>query len=58
MIILKNNGYNSYNAYSGTEALLLLLEKKYDLMLLGLNGEEIIKKVDNIPIIVISAKVS
>ncbi len=61
--LLKNNGYNTYNAYSGTEALLLLEKETFDLILLdlmlpGLMGEEIIKKVNNIPIIVLSAKVS
>ncbi len=61
--LLKNNRYNTHNAYSGTEALLLLEKEKYDLILLdlmlpGLTGEEIIKRVDNIPIIVLSAKIS
>lgn len=61
--ILKKNGYNIYNAYSGTEALLLLEKEKYDLILLdlmlpGLTGEEILAKVKTIPIIVLSAKVS
>ncbi len=61
--LLKKNGYDTFNAYSGTEALLLLEKEKYDLILLdlmipGLTGEEIIKKVNNIPIIVLSAKIS
>lgn len=61
--LLKKNGYDAFNAYSGTEALLLLEKEKYDLILLdlmlpGLTGEEIIKKVNNIPIIVLSAKIS
>lgn len=61
--LLKEKGYNTYNAYSGTEALLLLEKEKYDLILLdlmlpGLKGEEIIKKINNIPIIVLSAKIS
>ena len=51
------------NAYSGTEALIILEKEKIDLILLdlmlpGINGEEIIKKIKSIPIIVISAKVS
>lgn len=61
--LLKDNGYDTYNAYSGTEALLLLEKGGYDLILLdlmlpGLTGEEIIKTINNIPIIVISAKIS
>ena len=61
--LLKDNGYDTYNAYSGTEALLLLEKGGYDLILLdlmlpGLTGEEIIKTISNIPIIVISAKIS
>ncbi len=61
--ILKKEHYNIINSYSGTEAL-MLIEKEHidlillDLMLPGLNGEEIINKVKNIPIIVISAKIS
>lgn len=61
--LLKENGYSTFNAYSGTEALLLLEKEKYDLILLdlmlpGLKGEEIIKKVNTTPIIVLSAKIS
>ena len=61
--ILKENNYNAIGAFSGTEALMLLDKEKIDLILLdlmlpGLNGEEIIKQVKNIPIIVISAKIS
>lgn len=61
--LLKENGYDTYNAYSGTEAILLLEKENYDVILLdlmlpGLTGEEIIKKVNNIPIIVLSAKIS
>lgn len=61
--LLKKEHYDTYNAYSGTEALLLLENEKYDLILLdlmlpGLKGEEIIKKVNNVPIIVLSAKIS
>ena len=49
------------DAYSGTEAILLLEKEKVDLILLdlmlpGLNGENIIQKIKGIPIIVISAK--
>lgn len=61
--LLENEGYSTYNAYSGTEALLLLEKEKYDLILLdlmlpGICGEEIIKKVKDTPIIVLSAKIS
>ena len=61
--LLKKENYITYNAYSGTEALLLLEKEKYDLVLLDLmlpaiSGEEIIEKVKDIPIIVLSAKVS
>lgn len=61
--LLKEQNYMTYNAYSGTEALLLLEKEKYDLILLDLmlpaiSGEEIITKVNDTPIIVISAKSS
>lgn len=61
--LLKSQNYITYNAYSGTEALLMLEKDKYDLILLDLmlpaiDGEEIIKKVKDIPIIVLSAKIS
>ena len=61
--ILIKERYEVFDSYSGTESLLVLEKEKIDLILLdlmlpGLNGEEIIKKVKNIPIIVISAKIS
>lgn len=61
--LLRNNGYDTCNAYSGTEALLLLEKEKYDLILLdlmlpGMNGEQIIEKIKDTPIIVLSAKIS
>lgn len=61
--LLKKENFTTSNAYSGTEALLLLEKEKYDLILLDLmlpaiNGEEIIEKVKNTPIIVLSAKIS
>lgn len=61
--LLKQKDYEIFNAYSGTEALLLLEKERYDLILLdlmlpGLSGEEIIKRVKDTPIIVLSAKVS
>lgn len=59
--LLLNEGYLVIDAYSGTEALILLERESVslillDLMLPGINGEEIIKKYNHIPIIIISAK--
>lgn len=61
--LLKKQNYITYNAYSGTEALLLLEKEEYDLILLDLmlpamNGEEIIEKIKDTPIIILSAKIS
>ena len=61
--VLENEKYRVLDSYSGTEALMVLEREKVDLILLdlmlpGLNGEEIIKKIKDIPIIVISAKIS
>lgn len=61
--VLEKERYEIISAYSGTEALLLIENNNInlillDLMLPGLTGEEIIKKVTDIPIIVISAKIS
>lgn len=60
--VLKKEGYNTIRAYSGTEALYLLSQKKPDLILLdlmlpGLSGEEVLTHIKNIPVIVLSAKV-
>lgn len=60
--ILIKEGYQVSRAYSGTEALLLLAQKKpdiilLDLMLPGLQGEEILPKIKDIPTIILSAKV-
>lgn len=62
--ILCKQGYEVDSAFSGTEATLLLKLNNYDLILLdlmlpGINGEEVIKKIrqkNNLPIIVLSAK--
>ncbi|MBN2926059.1 MAG: response regulator transcription factor [Eubacterium sp.] len=59
---LKKEGYEVLRAYSGTEALYLLSHNTPDLILLdlmlpGLAGEEILSKMDGIPVIVVSAKV-
>lgn len=61
--LLQQENYITFNAYSGTEALLLLEKEKFDLILLDLmlpaiSGEEIIAKVKDTPIIVLSAKVA
>ena len=61
--VLNKEQYNVLNAFSGTEALMLIEKEKIDLILLdlmlpGLNGEQIIKRIKDIPIIVISAKIS
>lgn len=61
--VLEKAKYKVLDSYSGTEALMVLERKQVDLILLdlmlpGLNGEEIIKKIKDIPIIVISAKIS
>ncbi len=61
--LLSKENYTTCSAYSGTEALMLLEKEKYDLILLDLmlpavNGEEIIKHVNDTPIIVLSAKIS
>lgn len=60
--VLGKEGYKTYRAYSGTEALLFLSSDEPDLILLdlmlpGLNGEEILPKIKDIPVIVVSAKV-
>ncbi|MBQ8967802.1 response regulator transcription factor [Ruminococcus sp.] len=59
---LKAEGYGVVRAYSGTEALYVLGQKKPDLILLdlmlpGLSGEELLPQIKNIPVIVVSAKV-
>lgn len=60
--ILTREGYSVSRAYSGTEALLALSRAKPDLVLLdlmlpGLNGEEVLPHIKGIPVIVVSAKV-
>ena len=54
-------GYKVYRAYSGPEALLVLENHKpnlvlLDLMLPGLSGEEVLPKIEGIPVIIMSAK--
>ena len=59
--ILTREGFAVRRAYSGTEAKLVLSGARPDLILLdlmlpGLNGEELFPEIKNIPVIVISAK--
>lgn len=60
--LLTGTGYGVLRAYSGTEAVLLLSQRRPDLVLLdlmlpGLPGEEMLPKIQGIPTIVVSAKV-
>lgn len=59
--LLRREGYNVLRAYSGTEALLLLEDRRPDLVLLdlmlpGLSGENVLPHLAGIPVIVLSAK--
>ena len=59
--VLERAGYAVQRAYSGTEALLLLKSSRpnlilLDLMLPGLSGEEVLPRIQGIPVIVVSAK--
>ncbi|MFR7440590.1 MAG: response regulator transcription factor [Lachnospiraceae bacterium] len=59
--VLQREGYKVSRAYSGTEALLVLSSQTPDLILLdlmlpGLNGEEVLPKIQGIPVIILSAK--
>ncbi len=58
---LRLEGYDVLRAYSGTETLMVLEKKKPDLLLLdlmlpGINGEDLLPKVKSIPTIIMSAK--
>lgn len=58
---LTKEGYGVSRAYSGTEALLVLSQFRPDLVLLdlmlpGLNGEEVLPRIEGIPVIILSAK--
>ena len=58
---LTQEGFLVSRAYSGTEALLVLSRAKPDLVLLdlmlpGLNGEDVLPQIKGIPVIVLSAK--
>jgi len=59
--LLTQNGYTTASAYSGTEALLLLSQDNFalmllDLMLPGKTGEEVLQESGNISTIVLTAK--
>lgn len=59
--VLTSNGYEVARAYSGTETLMLLNSIKPDLILLdlmipGINGENLLPMIKDIPVIVVSAK--
>lgn len=59
--VLAGEGYVPCRAYSGTEALMAVREEKPDLILLdlmlpGLCGEEVLREIRRIPVIVVSAK--
>lgn len=59
--VLERAGYAVQRAYSGTEALLLMKSSHPDLILLdlmlpGLSGEEVLPRIQGIPVIVVSAK--
>lgn len=58
---LRLEGYGVMRAYSGTEAAMILESSRPDLILLdlmlpGLSGEELLGRIKNIPVIVLSAK--
>lgn len=60
---LAKEGYGVFRAYSGTEALLMLSGSGprpdlvlLDLMLPGQTGEEVLPRIEGIPVIVVSAK--
>lgn len=58
---LVKEGFGVLRAFSGTEALMILEKERPDLVLLdlmlpGLNGEEVLKRINGVPVIVLSAK--
>lgn len=59
--VLTREGYETVRAYSGTEALFAFSSRKPDLVLLdlmlpGLQGEEVLPQLKEVPVIVISAR--
>lgn len=60
--VLIKEGYSVSRAYSGTEAVLVIQQRKPDLVLLdlmlpGLSGEDVLPYLEGIPVIVVSAKI-
>ncbi|EJR56669.1 hypothetical protein IIM_00601 [Bacillus cereus VD107] len=63
--IVEKSGYVSQSAFSGTEAMIYLERQDWDMVLLdlmlpGMNGEEILSKIadqSNTPVLIISAKI-
>ena len=58
---LTQAGYQTSRVYSGTEALLALARQRpdlalLDLMLPGLSGEELLPRLQGIPVIIVSAR--
>ena len=58
--VLTEEGFQVIRAYSGTEALYLLNQKKPDLILLdlilpGLDGERVLEHIKDIPVIILSS---
>ena len=59
--LLSKEGYGVLRAYSGTEALLLLEKERPDLVLLdrmlpGMQGDELLRRIPELPVIVLSAR--
>jgi DNA-binding response OmpR family regulator len=59
--VLSDEGYTVSRAYSGSEAVMLLSQSRPDLILLDLmlpeiTGEDVLKQIKDIPVIVVSAK--
>lgn len=59
--VLRGEGYSVSQAFSGTEALILLKDRSPDLILLdlmlpGITGEQLLPVISSTPVIVISAK--
>lgn len=63
--IVEKSGYVSQSAFSGTEAMIYLERQEWDMVLLdlmlpGMNGEEILSKItdqSDTPVLIISAKI-
>ena len=63
--IIRKSGYTAQSAYSGTEAMLYIKKREWDMVLLdlmlpGITGEEALFRIrehSSVPVIIISAKV-